>query len=253
MMIDTVIFDMGGTIEHLSYTDEERLCCKKRIQRELIKASAVFDIPFEVFERSLMDGYSAYKLWSTEAEIECRTEEIWADWYLRDFPQARQAVVPLAAFLSEIWETTFYTRSLRPEAKALLDYLEEQGYKQGVISNTSSCTQPYRSMEEYGIRSYFACVLLSAAEGSRKPAPAMFEKACRLLGSQPERCMYVGDQIGKDVLGARRAGYGANVLIGSDFTVADDKDAPLVDYRVQELTQIIPVLEKIGVRRPVRV
>ena len=49
-------------------------------------------------------------------------------------------------------------------------------------------------------------ILTSAEAGSRKPAPAIFEQALRLVGVGPEHAVHVGDSLEEDVAGARAAG-----------------------------------------------
>lgn len=246
MAINTVIFDMGGTIEDLNFTEESR----RKVQRdvyELLKSKApeVFRMPFEAFREELLSGYKAYKSWGIATKLEETPEGIWGDWYMKGIDGAKDVVVPLADRLTEIWETGYYHRSIKPEAHEALNYLKENGYKIGVISNTSSRTQPLNSMDEYGIRQYFSCIFLSAAEGTRKPNRKMFDDAAEALGVRPDQCMYVGDQIAKDIIGSKEAGYGAAVLISSLFTM-EDPNAGLIDYQIEKLTDIIPILEEIN-------
>lgn len=242
MSIKAVIFDMGGTIEDLDFTQESRLDVQNRIY-ELLKGKApeIFSMGVEEFREKLLSGYHAYKQWGLETKEECDPAGIWG-WYLRDIPNARSVTDPIADSLTEIWETGYYTRKIKPEAMELLTWLRDNGYKMGVVSNTSSCTQPYNSMKEYGIREFFGCVYLSAAEGTRKPAPKMFLDAAKALGLDTSECMYVGDQIAKDVLGSKEAKYGVSVLISSKFTMGSPY-ADMVDYQIQKLTEIIPILQ----------
>jgi putative hydrolase of the HAD superfamily len=49
-------------------------------------------------------------------------------------------------------------------------------------------------------------VLISEAEGVRKPEQAIFERAARRLGVESRQCLFVGDSPTADVLGAHAAG-----------------------------------------------
>ena len=42
--------------------------------------------------------------------------------------------------------------------------------------------------------------------GEGKPAPEAFVAAARLVGVAPERCVFVGDDLVRDIAGARRVG-----------------------------------------------
>jgi putative hydrolase of the HAD superfamily len=47
----------------------------------------------------------------------------------------------------------------------------------------------------------------SAVVGIAKPNPAIFHHVSSAIGIPPERCLYVGDTVRYDVLGARAAGF----------------------------------------------
>jgi putative hydrolase of the HAD superfamily len=47
----------------------------------------------------------------------------------------------------------------------------------------------------------------SAILGIAKPDPGIFHHVAETLGVRPERCLYVGDTVRYDVLGARAAGF----------------------------------------------
>lgn len=48
-------------------------------------------------------------------------------------------------------------------------------------------------------------VFISDAIGMAKPDPAIFRYACSQTGTRPERCLYIGDSYGNDVVGACNA------------------------------------------------
>jgi len=49
-------------------------------------------------------------------------------------------------------------------------------------------------------------IVTSAEVGSRKPAPAIFERALALVGARADEVIHVGDSLDEDVAGARAAG-----------------------------------------------
>ncbi len=49
-------------------------------------------------------------------------------------------------------------------------------------------------------------IVTSAQAGARKPAPAVFEQALRIVQVGPEDAIHVGDSLEEDVIGARNAG-----------------------------------------------
>ena len=89
----------------------------------------------------------------------------------------------------------------------LLREIEASGMPMGVVSNSSFAGPTLeRELEVQGIRRYFRFVISSADYGVRKPDPIIFEVALRRLGMEPGRVWFAGDNVGYDIIGARRSG-----------------------------------------------
>lgn len=91
-----------------------------------------------------------------------------------------------------------------PATGPALAVLRGRGYRMAVISNADGRVEGL--IREAGLAPYFEFVLDSHVEGVEKPDPEIFLRACRRMGVEPERSLYVGDLYPVDVLGARRAG-----------------------------------------------
>lgn len=244
--IKAVLFDLGGTLEDLSSTEEQKRACIQKVRRVLDRAAKTdtFAVPEEEFYENLMAGYRQYKEWTVSTNLEKSPEEIWADHYLVEYSQEQELIWAMADRLTQLWETIFYTRSMKDGVPRILEELKARGLKLGLISNTTSRTVPFELLEQYGIDAFFDCVLLSAVEGCRKPGTAMFEKACGLLGVEAGQCVYVGDQVAKDIAGAYGAGYRAGILIDSDFTTVDPRNKnPFGCLRIQKLAELPGLLD----------
>ncbi|NQV89167.1 MAG: HAD-IA family hydrolase [Parcubacteria group bacterium] len=83
-----------------------------------------------------------------------------------------------------------------------LNWLRDQGYIIGLISNTP----PTIDWENFGIAQFFAAVTWSYEVGVSKPDKNIFETELRKLGLQPEECLMIGDSQEKDVDGAKAMG-----------------------------------------------
>ena len=59
--------------------------------------------------------------------------------------------------------------------------------------------------------------MLSSEYGRRKPDPAIFHYAARLAKVPTSECIYIGDRIARDVVGAKRAGFHMAIQIAHDF------------------------------------
>lgn len=110
-MLTTVLFDMGGTLEDIWYNeDTQRATCRRLL--EVLRANGLEPgCPDDVFWKRITDGVKAYKQWSEGNMLEKKPEEIWPDWYLRDFAFDREKLLPITEELANLWEVTFYHRS----------------------------------------------------------------------------------------------------------------------------------------------
>ena len=82
-----------------------------------------------------------------------------------------------------------------------------------VVSNTRSGQAHRDVLDDLGVTGAFAIQIYSDELGVYKPHPSMIWAATRELGVEPGECWFVGDQIGRDIVCARRAGVGAAVLM----------------------------------------
>ncbi len=78
-------------------------------------------------------------------------------------------------------------------------------YVLGAVSNGLPDVQ-YGKLETIGVRNMLSCIVLSEEVGFRKPDPRIFLQAVRLLGRQPDECLFIGDSYISDVIGAKKAG-----------------------------------------------
>ncbi|HEX7003097.1 MAG TPA: HAD family hydrolase [Trueperaceae bacterium] len=114
----------------------------------------------------------------------------------------------IAAYVSEL--------QLREGARDLLDYLAKRRVPLALISNGPSDMQR-AAVRELGLEGYFATLVISGDEGvgRRKPAPAVFELACRRLGVTPARALMIGDDPVNDLSGAKALGMATLDASGS--------------------------------------
>ena len=192
-MLTTVLFDMGGTLEDIWYNeDTQRATCRRLL--EVLRANGLEPgCPDDVFWKRITDGVKAYKQWSEGNMLEKKPEEIWPDWYLRDFAFDREKLLPITEELANLWEVTFYHRELRDGAAEILQALKSRGYHLGVISNNASLYNVFRVLEDYGIRGFMEDVTVSSVTGYRKPDPEIYLKAAEALRLRPEECVVFED------------------------------------------------------------
>jgi len=139
---------------------------------------------------------------------------------------------------------------MRPEAPAVLEAIKKMGLKIGLISNVNSRGQVPTNLAEYKIGHYFDPIVLSSEYGRRKPGPAIFHYAARLANVPTSHCIMVGDRIVRDILGARRAGFGLAVQIKHDYKHGEGDEGATPDYVIEGLTELLDILQKERERIP---
>lgn len=246
-MIDTVLFDMGGTLEDIHVDDESRHASIQGVL-DILRAHGIDpDKDFETVASAINAGWERYGAYRDPRQRELKPEEIWGSFVLTDFGLDEESVRSYAEELAHMWEVTHYHRALRPHVREMLEGLKDLGMKLGVISNTASLYQVFDILKEYGIRDYFQDVTLSSVTGYRKPNPNIFMVSLHQVQSDPSHCAYVGDTISRDVIGPIRMGFGATFHIDSYLTrLKDTHVSPDVKatYNIQDIYEVYTILKE---------
>ena len=246
-MIDTVLFDMGGTLEDIHVDDESRRASIQGVLDILHAHGIDPNKDLEAAASAIDAGWERYGAYRDPRQRELKPEEIWGSFVLTDFGLDEESVRPYAEELAHMWEVTHYHRTLRPHVREMLEGLKDLGMKLGVISNTASLYQVFDILKEYGIRDYFQDVTLSSVTGYRKPDPNIFMVSLHQVQSDPAHCAYVGDTISRDVIGPIRMGFGATFHIDSYLTrLKDTHVSPDVKatYNIQDIYEVYTILKE---------
>ncbi|WP_297638748.1 HAD family hydrolase [uncultured Clostridium sp.] len=94
-----------------------------------------------------------------------------------------------------------------PEALEFLDFLEEQGIRKAILSNSTFSEEAIREeLRSYGIDDKrFEFVISTSEYGFRKPDKRIFELALKKLNLQHNQVWYIGNSFRYDVIGAQNA------------------------------------------------
>ena len=122
-MLNTVLFDMGGTLEDIWNTQETQAKAMDALQKTLRAHGLEPGCSPEEFDRRVMAGLKEYKRWSEGLELEKKPEEIWPDYYLKEFGFDREKLIPITEELANLWEVTYYHRELRGDVLETLEAL----------------------------------------------------------------------------------------------------------------------------------
>ena len=242
MSIQAVFFDMGGTIDTYGYTRELRLERTPELQQRLLDAGIVLGLSDEKLYEVVSSGLARYHAWSLESLEELPSQRVWSEFILSEHPEVHTVLIPAAEDLMCYLETRYYERNLRPEVPATLEAIKQLGLKIGLISNVNSRGQVPTNLTEYKLRHYFDPIVLSSEYGRRKPDPAIFHYAARLANVPTSRCLYVGDRIARDILGARKAGFRLAVQINHDFQHGEVDEGATPDFVINQMTELIDIV-----------
>jgi HAD superfamily hydrolase (TIGR01662 family) len=201
--INAVLFDLGST---LIYFDDDWQSVIPVADQALVESLAASGVDLsEGFIDEFRSQMRAYNLERETEFIEYTTQYL-----LRSVLEA-QGHEPLTddvlrRALEAFFRVTESHWKTEADALLVLQDLQAQGYRLGLVSNAGDDANVQRLVDRAGVRPYFEALLTSAAEGIRKPNPKIMLKALEALGVPPAQAVMVGDTLGADMLGAHNAG-----------------------------------------------
>ena len=155
-----------------------------------------------VWRRDVGGHYRAY----TRGEVDFRTQRMTRANELHT--EFAGPVLDDAAF--DAWDGVFesaFAAAWRAfdDAPRAVDALLADGVRVGALSNAAVEYQ-VRKLSTVGLGYRVPMLVGVDTLGVGKPAPEVFLEACRRLGTDPGRTLYVGDELDIDATAARRAG-----------------------------------------------
>ncbi len=243
MSLQAVFFDMGGTIETFSWTPELRIQQTSGLQQRLACAGIHLELTDLQLYELIRTGLNAYHRKSLQTMEELPSARVWSDYILAGYPVNQEKLAEISEDLAFYVETRFYHRAMRPEIPSVLESIRRMDLKIGLISNVNSRGQVPANLEAYGIRSYFDPVVMSSVYGRRKPDPAIFHYAARLARVPTSACLYVGDRITRDILGAQRAGFLGAVQILHDYDHQELDEGASPDAVITDMTELVEIIK----------
>jgi putative hydrolase of the HAD superfamily len=95
-----------------------------------------------------------------------------------------------------------------PRTQSVLKELQKRGYKLGVVSNAPRM-QAWTRLTQAGLADFFQSVTAFEDVRVKKPHYIPFHAAARKLALTPDKILFVGDSLQRDVIGAKKAGMRA--------------------------------------------
>lgn len=239
-MIEAVLFDIGDTILHFetlrsrefleaaTHPGYDRLC------------ELGFQLPeYEAYVRAIKRAFRQAYVWSRIVRREVQIVEAFRRCHRRmgialDDEQVndlgRRCTQALRRFLT-----------VDDDAREVITRLHEADFKLGIVSNTPF---PGFAIDDFlrceGMLEYFAVRIYSSDVRYMKPHREIFRMALQRLGVLPERTLFVGDRIDKDVKGSSRVGM-RTVLLTRNGRIPHGRVRP--DHIVRRLSEVPVILQ----------
>jgi len=241
--IEAIFIDLGNTLRIL-IKDQAHMA---QARRKIVELVGTDEDP-DTFCEKLDTRYKTYRKWAFENLTEAPEPELWTRWLTPEFPADK--IAPLGVELTYQFRQSMGRRVVVERGKEVVIELYKRGYILGLISNVITSREIPDWMDADGFTPYFKSVVLSSVFGKRKPDPSIYLEAARLAGVEPSQCVYVGDNLKRDVTGARQAGFGMVVIMISpeelaEATITDENRPDSVIHEFSELLDIFPAREHI--------
>jgi putative hydrolase of the HAD superfamily len=196
-MIDTVLFDLDGTIYNYDTPD------KIGLQAAFDYACPLLGLtPGELRAKIKTTNYEIVReLGKNNASIHNRLIR-----YQRVLENMVKPIHPIAmGMYHAYWDTFLEQMALEPGVLSLIDYLHSRDIYVGICTNLTSEIQ-FLKMERLGIWDYFDSFTTSEECGSEKPDEHIFLYSLAKAGSRPENSIFIGDNRSFDVFGPAKIG-----------------------------------------------
>ncbi len=194
------LFDFGGTLDSDGENWQDRfynLYAKHGMhpEREAFR-KAFYQADDELVATRALEGQGF------RVTVEEQANRLWTALALNE-PESRLRAV-VEDFLEETRRTVDRNRLLLGQWR--------ESFRLGIVSNFYGNLETV--CEELGIRSLFGCMIDSSRLGVLKPDPRIFTAALNRLGVRAQETVFVGDNVYRDMEGARNLGMPHVLLAG---------------------------------------
>jgi HAD superfamily hydrolase (TIGR01662 family) len=190
-MINTVFFDVGGTLLHVEWDRVLTILQSLKTPAEINQVAK--QALLEYAKRTTAGTARVYEYLACcleAARVSVSEEQLSLIW--------RQHLE------KNLW------RAPAPQVEETLQELLRQGFRIAVISNSEGKVKEL--LQETHLARYFEIIVDSGVEGVAKPDKEIFLRACGRMKVKPEESLYIGDVFEIDVVGAQSVGMHAALL-----------------------------------------
>ena len=244
MKIQGIIFDINGTLIDIR-TDEGY----EEIYRAISHFLTYHGIYMHRWE--VKDAYyrimESQRKESKEQYPEFDAPAVWRE-FIRECPGGAAfgpaKLKQVSLFLAEMYRGISRSKlQLYPDVKSVLDEFHLR-FKMAAVSDAQS-VWALPEMKAVGIDSYFTPVIISGDFGFRKPDYRLFKAALSGMKLSPANVLFVGNDMYRDIFGARQLGMKTVFFLSNQGTNEMDGVSPdYIIYRFAELKKAVSFFEK---------
>ena len=176
---------------------------------------------------------------------------MWTRWLAYDRPS--DLILPNASELTYQYRQTKGVRTVVDGGAETVKELCKRGYTLGIISDLVGKREIDEWLDNDGLRPYFKTVQQSSLTYIRKPAPAIYYYAMEDVGARPEHCCYVGDNLNRDIVGAKAVEFGLTVAVqynrGKALKLTEENMPDGKIYAFPQLLDLFPACGQVNTER----
>jgi putative hydrolase of the HAD superfamily len=241
MDIRAVAFDVNGTMVRILADDGDE---------RVFRAAAHFltyqgidlhryelrELYFQLMKEQLRSSPEQYPEFDAVGIWRSIIEDRQTD-FTRALPAAKLEQMPL--FLAEMARGVSRRRlGLYPYVLEVLDVLRGR-YPLAVVTDAQNA-YARSELHKAGLLGYFDPIVVSGDHGFRKPDPRLFQLALDGVGVAAENTLYVGNDMYRDIYGAREVGL-STVMFDSDQGAKTYRDC-VPDYTITDFRDLLGIL-----------
>jgi putative hydrolase of the HAD superfamily len=242
MDVQAILFDVNGTLIEI-ITDDGAEEIFRAIGHFLtyqgidLRRHQVRDLYFQIMKEQQKA--------SAEAHPEFDAVGIWRQIvrdHMTDYTRAMsiEKVEQLPLVLAEMYRGISRRRlALYPHVKDVLNELRTR-YKLAIVTDAQS-SYARAELNKAGIIDLFDSIIVSGDFGYRKPDQRLFQAALDEIQVAAGNAIYVGNDMHRDVFGAREAGM-TTVLFNSDQGTKEYHDTK-PDYTINDYRELVKLLQ----------
>ena len=239
--IKAIFTDLGDTFRIIRKDEVYSNRAKARIAELL----GVTGDPVAFFSEVIEPRYDIYREWALKHYCEAPEKVLWTRWLAYDFP--RERVEKAAAELTYEYRKSKGERVVVDGGIETVKELCRRGYVLGIISDLVGVNEVDEWLDQDGLRPYFKTVQQSSVTLIRKPHPAIYYYALDEAGVTAAESCFVGDNLNRDIVGAKAAGFGMTVGVqypGKKLPAITEENRPdQIITHFSQLLDLFPPLE----------